>query len=148
MTDLLGRLRGLIVEALEAGDSQEALAERLGVTQATISRWKGQDGPEPKAGALEAVVRDFDVSGHWLLTGQGDRRAMPEAGPDALVERGIQLGLQRAEKAIHDLRATSTLSEAERRGLEVIATRDKLVAGQANPPRRVGGGAHRKTGGH
>lgn len=146
MRTTLERLRAVVREALDAGESQAALGKRLGVAQGTISGWLTEERLDPRASVLEAVAQKLDVNGHWLLTGQGRRRAL-DTGTEAVYAEGVQEGLRRAENAIRALRATSTLSEAERKGLEVIALRDKLAGDQPSPQRRAGGAGRRKAGG-
>lgn len=49
-----------------AGLSQEALAERLGVSRQAVSRWEcGETTPEPAK--ILSIARTFGVTADWLL---------------------------------------------------------------------------------
>lgn len=63
-----------IVEARSAaGLGQAELAERLGVTARTLSRWEN-DHREPKRSALRAIAEVTGARLEWLLTGQEPMR--------------------------------------------------------------------------
>jgi hypothetical protein len=132
-----------------AGLDQGGLGEILGTPQQAVSKWLSEEGTLPGGKLMIRLPAALRVSGHWLLTGElpvepptlAQARAFEEVSRTA-----VATVLQSFERTIAELRATSKLSEAERKGLEVIATRDKLVAGQANPPRRAAGGGHPKSG--
>ncbi len=61
----------------EAGLSQEALGESLGVTRQSISKWEG-DGSLPEIDKLVGMSRLFGVSVGWLL-GEEDGEQPPAA---------------------------------------------------------------------
>lgn len=68
----------------EAGMSQEALAERLGVKIKTLKAWE-DDLSEPRANKLARVAGMLNVSLRWLLTGEGEGPGGPasaELPPD------------------------------------------------------------------
>jgi transcriptional regulator with XRE-family HTH domain len=114
----LDRLRIVVRETLDAGETQTALAKRLGVAQGTISGWLAEDGLDPRASVLEAVARVLGVNAHWLVTGEGEQRAMT-VGAEAVFAAGYQVGLQRAEEAVRKLRATPVSdTEALARGAD------------------------------
>ena len=53
------------------GESKNTvIAKRLGVSEANIRGYI--KGIMPKEDILEKIVRNYDVSAHWLLTGEGD----------------------------------------------------------------------------
>lgn len=55
----------------KAGLSQEALAERLGVSRQAVSKWEtGEAAPE--IGKLALLARTFGVSTDWLLSDEED----------------------------------------------------------------------------
>lgn len=119
MTPILARVRRAIKEA---GISQAAL-ERAGVaSQSAISAWFTREDSEPSASALGRLAEVLGLNGHWLLTGQGERRAMG-SGADAVFGAGFEAGLQRAEEMIRELRATS----ADASGAEERRARDERV---------------------
>lgn len=72
-----------------AGLSQEALADRLGVSRQAVSKWETGEA-EPEIGKLRLLAREFGVSTDWLLSEDGPeqeaapggtaRQAAPTAG--------------------------------------------------------------------
>lgn len=67
-----------------AGLSQEALAERLGVSRQAVSRWEcGETTPEPAKILL--LARTFGVTADWLLD-DAQTLAEPQALDDAPVD--------------------------------------------------------------
>ncbi len=91
---------------MDAGESQTALAERLGVRQPTIWGWLNEGAVDPKASVLEAVALTLGVNGHWLLTGQGDKREL-SVGGEVIFAAGVEAGLQQAQEVVNAIRATS-----------------------------------------
>lgn len=67
-SDLVERVR-LSVELL--GVTATELAKRLGVSQGTVWPWLMGKG-SPNADALARLPKVLHVSGHWLLTGEGE----------------------------------------------------------------------------
>jgi len=61
-----------------AGLSQAELARRLGVTDKTIRAWE-DDMSEPRANRLRMLAGMLNVSLIWLMTGEGEGVAAPEA---------------------------------------------------------------------
>lgn len=51
----------------KAGLSQEALAEKLGVSRQAVSKWETGDAV-PEIGKLLALAKQFDVTTDWLLS--------------------------------------------------------------------------------
>ena len=72
------------------GLSQEALAERLGVSRQAISRWE-QGSSQPDAGNLFQLSRLFQVSADYLLDDTLEQPAQPAASPvtDPLKKRRL-----------------------------------------------------------
>lgn len=138
------RLRTVIREVL-AGETQTALGLRLGVTQSTISGWLKEDGLDPKASVLEAVARVLGVSGHWLLTGIGDRHTL-DAGGDAVRQAGVQDGLRQAEAAVRALRATSAETDGEPAALAKMARRRREAKDTPRPKSKAGATRRRAAG--
>lgn len=64
------------------GLSQEALAQRLGVKVKTVRGWE-DDLSEPRANKLQMLSGVLNVSMRWLLTGEGQGLAEPDA-PDLI----------------------------------------------------------------
>lgn len=106
MNTPLSRLREVVREALDAGESQAALAKRLRLSQPTISGWLTEDELDPKASVLAVVVRVLGVNGHWLLSGEGERWSL-SVGADALYREGRRAGLREAAREAERLAATS-----------------------------------------
>lgn len=73
-----------------AGLSQEALADRLGVSRQAVSKWETGEA-EPEIGKLRLLAKEFGVSTDWLLSeeepegekapGWTVRDAAPDPGP-------------------------------------------------------------------
>lgn len=143
------RLREVIEEVLATGETQSALAERLGVTQSTISGWLGDERLDPRASVLGAVAKTLGINGHWLLTEQGDKYTL-EPGADAVRASGIASGLALAEQALGLIRAVY-VSRGRAKGagggagvpsevLALVALLESMLAGSGQPKRRKGGG--------
>lgn len=63
-----------------AGMSQSAMAKRLGVKVSTLRNWE-DDLAEPRANRLSMMAGLLGVSMRWLITGDGQGVAGPDAGP-------------------------------------------------------------------
>lgn len=86
------RLRAAMAEA---GLDQQGLATRLESSQAVVSRWLSKQPSWPAGGILARMPHALEVSGHWLLTGEGLMRPLSGAELD-LVERGRAEGRRAA----------------------------------------------------
>ena len=65
----------------KAGMSQEALAEKIGVSRQAISKWEtGEAAPEITK--LPLLARTFSVTADWLLDDEADFDEEPEADED------------------------------------------------------------------
>lgn len=106
------RLREVIKEAIAAGETQGALAKRLGVAQSTISGWLGDEELDPRASVLAAVARELGINGHWLLTGEGEKYSLSR-GADEVYATGLAAGLRCAEDLIRAARAKDCTSGNE-----------------------------------
>lgn len=60
---------------LADGRDQGEIAEAAGVDEGQLSRWKG--GATPKIDSVRKLVLELGISGHWLLTGEGDMLPKP-----------------------------------------------------------------------
>lgn len=69
-----GRFREAVAAS---GLTHERLAEILDVREATISEW-ANGRRSPRLEHLERLPAVLGVSGHWLLTGQGERSYVGE----------------------------------------------------------------------
>lgn len=65
----------------KAGMSQDALADRLGVSRQAISKWETGDAI-PETGKLPLLARTFNVTIDWLLSEDEPECAIPET-PDS-----------------------------------------------------------------
>jgi hypothetical protein len=101
---ILKRVREVIEDS---GLSQNALERAELGTQAMFSKWMRLDDAEPGSTALARLVTYFGVNGHWLLTGEGQKRTAA-AGADAVYQQGYVAGLARAEQVLRKLRAAAT----------------------------------------
>lgn len=54
--------------------SQEALGEAVNVHRNTVAGWEGPAATMPDGDAMVQLPAALRVSGHWLLTGEGDMR--------------------------------------------------------------------------
>ena len=57
-----------------AGLSQEALAERIGVSRQAVSKWETGDA-EPEISKLRLLAAEFGVTADWLLSEEGPQEA-------------------------------------------------------------------------
>lgn len=76
------------------GLSQEALAERLGVSRQAVSKWETADAV-PELGKLALLAQVFHVTADWLLSEQEpEPEAPPENGsPVATAEAAAESGV-------------------------------------------------------
>ena len=63
----------------QAGLTQDDLARNIGVKLKTLRNWEN-DISEPRANRLSMMAGLLNVSLSWLLNGQGDGPATPDAG--------------------------------------------------------------------
>lgn len=78
----------LIYLRKKSGLSQEALAERLGVSRQAISKWETGDA-SPELSKLVLIAKEFNVTTDWLLSDSDDEpqaqaQAMPSEADRAL----------------------------------------------------------------
>jgi len=59
----------------KAGYSQEALAEKLGVSRQAVSKWENGDA-EPELSKIRSLTELFDVSIDWLLSEEEPKDAV------------------------------------------------------------------------
>ena len=94
----------------EAGLSQRALAEKLGVKQATMVAWEN-DLKEPRANRLQMLSGMLNVSITWLLTGQGEGPTEAETLPSEVGDLLTEMRKLRGEM----LSSTEKLARLEKR---------------------------------
>ncbi len=70
----------------KAGLSQEALAERLGVSRQAVSKWETGDAV-PELGKLSLLAKTFGVSADWLLSEEAPAAEPPAAGRQDALEK-------------------------------------------------------------
>jgi len=141
MNPILARVREVL---RETGKTQRALAEDGVAPQQVLSRWMTVDSAEPSASSLATLCEKLGVNGDWVLRGVGDKYS-PSVGADALIKRGMQLGLQWAEEAMRTLRAADpdgaglppalaalATSAARDSGGELAAHGEKVLAERAD----------------
>lgn len=75
-----------LTTALNASDrTQRDIAKELGVREATISAWKHTtEGSLPEGEHMIRLPALLNVSGHWLLTGEGAMRQTTEDSAERL----------------------------------------------------------------
>lgn len=61
----------------KAGLSQEALAEKLGVSRQAVSKWETGES-EPEIGKLKRLAEVFGVSVDWLLSDEDSAQGNPQ----------------------------------------------------------------------
>jgi transcriptional regulator with XRE-family HTH domain len=70
-----------LAQAIEASPyDQKTVAEKIGASESQVSRWvrsKGNDESAPQGRFLVQLPKLLDISGHWLLTGEGEMRPLP-----------------------------------------------------------------------
>lgn len=73
-----------------AGLTQSELAEKVGVAAGSrVSEWEN-DRRQPSAPVLMALPGELGISGHWLLTGEGERIRESKALTSDTVVRAIR----------------------------------------------------------
>ena len=136
MNPIIKRVRAVITES---GLSQTALERAELGTQGMISKWMRLDDADPSSGALARLVTILGLNGHWLLTGEGDRRTLAP-GADAVYQRGYLAGLAHAAKlvaAATEAEATAPAGEPGLTAGEAKHLNDLRTDLQASrPPRR------------
>ena len=98
------RLGRVIEDALAGGLKQGRLAEKLGVSQATISELAARKAKDIKGWMIAAVAGKLGESGHWLLTGDDRKYVLAGRAADADYRRGYADGLKTAQKALGAVR--------------------------------------------
>jgi transcriptional regulator with XRE-family HTH domain len=89
-----------------AGLTQSDLADRLEISQSTVSDWFNV-GAMPGGEILLLLPEVLDVNGHWLLTGEG--RPGTRTGGDSgkvgneAVELAYRAGIEEARRTLEDL---------------------------------------------
>lgn len=110
-----------LIAAREAlGLSQADLARRLGVKHKTLSAWE-DDLTEPRANRLSMLAGVLNVSLVWLLNGEGEGLAEPDA--DTLPE-DLSVLLTELRRLKGDLKKTAdTLGGVEKRLQKALRAR-------------------------
>lgn len=57
-----------------AGISQQALADKLGVTRSAVSNWESDSGVRPATDRLTVLASALHVCFEWIATGRGEMR--------------------------------------------------------------------------
>lgn len=57
-----------------AGMSQQALADKLGVTRSAVSNWESDSGVRPATERLTVMASALHVCFEWIATGRGEMR--------------------------------------------------------------------------
>jgi transcriptional regulator with XRE-family HTH domain len=95
--------RRLLQLRTERNESQEEVAQLVGVTQSALSRWESPEHPTtPSAAELRRLAEHFGVQADWILGLTSYRRRLP-AG-EALIDEGL----------LDQLLATRSKTEIER----------------------------------
>jgi transcriptional regulator with XRE-family HTH domain len=120
-------LKRRLREALErAGIGQAELAKSVGTGQGTVSAWLATHRPDvPTARFFLELPAALDVSGHWLLTGEGPM-APPTASEGDTYRRGVEEGLRQAR-----VRVAEALRPAPTGSDEVAEDRAAIAAAEA-----------------
>jgi transcriptional regulator with XRE-family HTH domain len=84
----------------DRGMSQADLARDLGVGVATVSEWFTR-GRVPNGDVMLRLPSTLQVSGHWLLTGEGPRDVERRRGVDPYL-RGVQDALAHVSKSLEE----------------------------------------------
>ncbi len=84
-----------------AGMTQAQLAQRLGVRAKTLRDWE-DDVSEPRANRLQMLAALLGVSLRWLLTGEGDDVAPPDA-QGAAIDPALKTALAELRSVRGDL---------------------------------------------
>ncbi|HET7461300.1 MAG TPA: helix-turn-helix transcriptional regulator [Longimicrobium sp.] len=85
----------------DRGMSQADLARELGVGVATVSEWFTR-GRVPNGDVMLRLPAALNVSGHWLLTGQGPREYEPAPNGDPYL-RGASDAIARMTRAMDEV---------------------------------------------
>ena len=100
----------------DRGMSQADLARELGVGVATVSEWFTR-GRVPNGDVMLRLPSTLEVSGHWLLTGEGPRDLERRHGMDPYL-RGVQDALAHMsrclDEAAHRFGAEAALQPASK----------------------------------
>lgn len=116
----MGTLWGRILAARKAaGLSQEAVAERLGISKAAVSHWETGDTKDLKLPNLFGLARILHVEPQWLATGEGPRATRRSENERQMLDRWI---------AVFD-----SMPEKER-ALAVSLFENRLQLGELEPP--------------
>jgi transcriptional regulator with XRE-family HTH domain len=97
LSSFVERLRQCL---LERGMSQADLARGLGIGVATVSEWFTR-GRVPNGDVMLRLPAALQVSGHWLLTGEGPRDLDGRRGTDPYL-RGVQDALTYVHQGLEE----------------------------------------------
>lgn len=92
--------------------TQADLARELGVGTATVSEWFTR-GRVPSGDVMLRLPHALNVSGHWLLTGEGAKELAPERDHDPY-RRGVRDTLERLNLCLGDVGRQLGLPDAPR----------------------------------
>lgn len=141
-----------------AGMNQTELARLVGKREASVSDWLTK-GAMPKGDVLLLLPAVLRVSGHWLLTGEGEPYPMdPEVAEQALADIDRRIQAAREATRLRREAASKAAAGAQRESLGREArdsTGDEPDPDAGNPARRKkprppkpggGSGGSRQTG--
>lgn len=69
------------------GKSPNGVAKELGFPSSSVTQWKR--GSVPRPAALQIIAGYFGVTVEYLISGEGNKKAAPEAGDGALDTSGL-----------------------------------------------------------
>lgn len=133
----------------ESGTTQTALEKAKVASQSAISAWFTRDDIEPSASALARFAMHLNYNGHWLLTGQGEKRAFYTTGskyrllrendptpenPLVAFEAGVQYAYRQIEVQLKKLATSPALGGGESGGDVFEQARKGLQEVQAQRP--------------
>lgn len=79
------------------GCSQEALAEKLGVSRQAVSKWETGES-EPEIGKLRRMAEIFHVSVDWLLSEEEPQTEQPRTSPEEAAAASLPQWLEHLPK--------------------------------------------------
>ncbi len=112
------------------GEGAPQRAKGLGVTQQQLHKLE-KTTVLPGTKTLALVCFKTGASGHWLLTGDGERWSAESVGAQQIFDQGVQDGLRRAQEALRPLGTTSGVSDT-RQG--ILRAAEEGAPGREVPP--------------
>lgn len=127
-----------------SGLTQAELAQRCAAATGTVSDWfNPEKGAVPDGERMARLPAALNVSGHWLLTGEGPTVASGEGAIKRAERAGAAAVIVDLARALDQLRLIHVAENGSEPAAERAAKRLALTAEQADRARATSGRRHK-----